>query len=408
MPAFSKLLASAAVIPDKLDEQPAVRAFFRKDDALALCIANEKGDFKTVLFMVVKDGSISHVYFSKGEPFNFDNWSLITKSDLLNIELRLKEQTSKITFTCCEVCFALKGMLTVTGIQRILDSKDEAKIKDLCIVLQKEGKYTNPNGLSDQEYLEDTINQEWKKMMTVISTGNPEKMKKAARDYSGVFLFPSKDGLVDLRFEQIPWHQIACTLLFHIKLRLWLQDPVMRWFLCNFFHSAVIREASPSDALYGVILSKAPKPSGTSPVDPIAGGGPTAEAAAAVSAAVDDDDWSDLDDRKGSLLGRTNRAAIHSLKSGRLNESFGVAADKMHSMGFGPLLLTVDDFSRLYLENEAATQEVGKEVRAAIAGSKGGVLDDFVAALTAAGVQQISQEDLAFCKAGAHIAPISQ
>ena len=95
-------------------------------------------------------------------------------------------------------------------------------------------------------------------MREAIATGNAETMKKAGRECSGVFVFASK-GQPDLRLDGIPWNRIACALLYHLKhLRVWLQRPApVRSFLARVFGGLNLREVSPNDALYAVVLRDA-------------------------------------------------------------------------------------------------------------------------------------------------------
>jgi hypothetical protein len=180
-------------------------------------------------------------------------------------------------------------------------------------------------------------------MLAVIEGGNAEKMKKTGREYSGVFTFAGKEGQADLRLDGIPWHRVACALLYHLKLRLWLGRPGVRWALTHLFRDARMHEVSANDALYAVILSRGPKAPGTSPVDPIATGCPAAVAAAAGI----DCDWQDLDEGKGNLLGKVCQAAIATLVARALVPDFGAPAAALRRMGFGPVLLTPAEIRRL-------------------------------------------------------------
>jgi hypothetical protein len=290
------------------------------------------------------------------------------------------------------VIFAMKAMLTCSGIQRTLAQADPEAIAEVSCRLWEEGKYrdADPAVIGDACYLRHVAERERAKMLAVIEGGNAERMKKAGREFSGVFTFPGKEGQADLRLEGIPWHRVACALLYHLKLRLWLGRPGMRWALTRLFRDARVREASANDALYAVILSKAPKVPGTSPVDPLAAGCPAAAAAAA--AASIDDDWQDLDEGKGNLLGKVCQAAIAALVARAPAPDFGAPAAALRRMGLGPVLLTPAELRRL------AEPPLGAEPEPpamGAGGAGGGGRGWLLRVLRGLGVREIGQQDLA-------------
>jgi hypothetical protein len=351
-------LAEPTSLTDKPGEGPFNRAFFESENAISLCIENETGTYKAVLHLLFDDtGRLVSGFFSKGEPFNLDNWSPIAGTNQLAFELPSSDKDipgifgrdnplNGLKLSCCEVIFAMKAMLTFSGIERTLAQADPHTTAEVSRRLWEEGKYrdADPAAVGDACYLRHVAERELAKMLAVIEGGNAEKMKKAGREFSGVFTFAGKEGQADLRLDGLPWHRVACALLYHLKLRLWLARPGMRWALAHLFRDARVREASANDALYAVILSKGPKAPGSSPVDPLATGCP---AAAAAAAAGIDDDWRDLDEGKGNLLGKVCQAAIATLAARALVPDFGAPDAALRRMGFGPVLLTPAEVRRL-------------------------------------------------------------
>ena len=307
---------------------------------------------------------IDKAFFSKGEPFIFDNWSPIFEG---NSPFNFPKETdhimdnvehgewplSGIRVTCCEVIFAMKAMINYSGIHRTLASQNSESISEVSRRLWDEGKYrdVDPAVVGDESFLKEVGERELAKMVAVIREGNAEKMKKTGREFSSVFTFGGKAGQSDLRLDGLPWHRIACALLYHLKLRLWLARPEMYWLLTRLFAAARVREVSANDTLYAVVLSKDPKPPGTSPVDPLASG--DAAAAAAAGGCIDDD-WGNLDEGRGNLLGKVCQAAIASLVAGTLLPDFGAPSAALQRLGFGPLLLTPVEFGRLAAAAAAA------------------------------------------------------
>jgi hypothetical protein len=364
---------------------------------------NESGAYKSTLHLNFDDtGSLESGFFSKGEPFNLDNWSQITspsESPFALTDLDPDQSAhdepdifgsdnplSGIRVTCCEVIFAMKAMLTCSGIQRTLSQGDAQAIMEVSRRLWEEGKHSDadPAIIGDACYLKHVADRERDKMLAVIEGGNAEKMKKAGREFSGVFTFAGKDGQADLRLSGIPWHRIACALLYHLKLRLWLGRPGMRRALTRLFRGARLREASANDALYAVILSKGPKVPGTSPVDPLAAG---CAAAVAAAAAGIDDDWQDLDEGKGNLLGKVCQAAIAALVTSTPAPDFGVPVAALRRMGFGPVLLTQGELRRL--------EEPLPDAEPPALGADGGGRAWLLGVLRGLGVREIGLQDLA-------------
>jgi hypothetical protein len=406
-------LVEPAGLTDKPGEGPFNRAYLESENAIALCMENETGAYKTTLHLTFDDtGSLDSCFFSKGEPFNLDNWSQINSpSDspfLLSTSNPGSDQCvyddpdifgnanplSTIKVTCCEVVFAMKAMLTCSGIQRTLAQADLQAIAEVSHRVWQEGKYrdVDPAVIGDACYLRHVAERERAKMLAVIEGGNAEKMKKAGREFSGVFTFAGKEGQADLRLDGIPWHRVACALLYHLKLRLWLGRPGMRWALTRLFRDARVREASANDALYAIILSKGPKVPGTSPVDPLAAGCP---AAAAAAAAGIDDNWQDLDEGKGNLLGKVCQAAIATLVARAPIPDFAAPAAALRRMGFGPVLLTPAELRRL----AEPPFPVDAEPPALGAGGAGGCGREWLlAVLRGLGAREIGQQDLAIVR----------
>ena len=407
-------LAEHAKLTDKPGEGPFARAFIVGDDnSISFCIQSETGGFKSVLYLIFDDSdTVREAFFSKGEPFNFDNWSQIqaaehsdfvlpTESDsdtLAHAGATGKWPLSGIAVSCCEVIFAMKAMLNYSGIHRTLAAENQESISEISRRFWEEGKYrqVDPTIVGDVSYLKDVADRELNKMLSVIKDGNAEKMKKTGREFSSVFTFGSKPGQADLRLNGLPWHRVACALLYHLKLRLWLGRPGVCWLLTRLFGSALVREVSTSDTLYAVVLSRDPKPPGTSPVDPIAGGD---AAAAAAAAGGIDDDWRNLDEERGNLLGKVCRAAVASLAQGSLLPDFGAPAAVLRQLGFGPLLLAPAEFERL----AAAAAAAGPREDEAGAGKWGRAR--LVGLLRGLGVREISREDLAFVRLRRAAAP---
>ena len=407
-----KFLVQPAELTDKPGEGPFSRAFIESKNAISLCIENETGAYKTTLHLTFDDaGSLKTGFFSKGEPFNLDNWSKITStssdstltlasSDPDSDQCALCEPDifgsdnplSEIRVTCCEAVFAMKAMLTCSGIQRTLDQADPIAIAEVSRRLWEEGKYrdADPAVIGDASYLRHVAERERAKMLAAIEGGNAERMKKAGREFSGVFTFAGKEGQADLRLGGIPWHRVACALLYHLKLRVWLGRPGMRWAVTRLLRDARVREASANDALYAVILSKGPKAPGTSPVDPLAAGCP---AAAAAAAAGIDDDWRDLDEGKGNLLGKVCQAAIAALVARAPAPDLGAPEAALRRMGFGPVLLTPAELRRL------AEPPLGAEPPALGAGGAGGGGRGWLlGVLRGLGAREIGQQDLAIAR----------
>ena len=353
-------LTKPATLTDKPGAGPFKRAFIEHEYAISCCIENELGEYKTVLHTTFAPSSktVEAAYFSKGEPFNFDNWSEISLPGCL--ELRLpsdpgagssgaSEPDSLLLgqkISCCEAIFAMKAMLTYSGVLRTLSSNDQQLIGEVSRRIWEEGKHrhTDPAVVGDAGYLQAVGEREVARMQEVLEEGNAEKMKKAGREFSGVFTFAGREGQADMRLDGLPWHRVACALLYHLKLRVWLRRPAARLLLTHLFGGARVREVSAADALYGVVLSRAPKVPGTSPVDPLASGCPVATAAAA---AAIDDDWGNLDESSGNLLGKVCQAAVASLAAGAIVSDFGAPASTLRQLGFGPMLLTADEEEQL-------------------------------------------------------------
>jgi hypothetical protein len=399
-------LVEPAELTNKPGEGPFSRAFIESKHAISLCMENEAGTYKTTLHLTFDDaGSLEAGFFSKGEPFNFDNWSQITSTSDSPFALPSSDPIAdkcahaepdifgrgnplfSISITCCEVIFAMKAMLTCSGIHRTLAQADVDAIAEVSRRLWEEGKYrdADPAVIGDACYLRHVAERERAKMLAAIEGGNAEKMKKAGREFSGVFTFAGKEGQADLRLGGIPWPRVACALLYHLKLRLWLVRPGMRWALMRLFRDARVREVSPNDALYAVVLSKGPKAPGTSPVDPLAAGCP----AAAAAANSIDDDWHNLDEGKGNLLGKVCQAAIAALVAGAPAPDFGAPATALRRMGFGPVLLTPGELRRL------AEPPLCAEPPALGAGWAGGGRGWLLGALRELGAREIGPQDLA-------------
>ncbi len=401
-------LVEPTFLTDKPGEGPFRRAFIERENAISLCIENETGAFKTVLHLTFDDaGSTKSGFFSKGEPFNFDNWSTITSKKDSAFVLPCSDNDAGssevpdifgrdnplygMKLTCCEVIFAMKAMLTCSGIQRIIAQADPHAIAVVTRRVWEEGKYldADPAVIGDVCYLRHVAERELAKMLAVIEGGNAEMMKKTGREFSGVFTFAGKEGQADLRLDGIPWFKVACALLYHLKLRLWLGRPEIRWALTHLFLDARMHEVSANDTLYAVILSRGPKAPGTSPVDPMA----TGCAAAAAAAAAIDCDWLDLDEGKGNLLGKVCQAAIATLAARALVPDFGAPAATLRRMGFGPMLLTPAEIERLAVAEPPCAP--GLPALGAGGVATGGGRGWLLGVLRGLGAREIGPQDLA-------------
>ena len=422
-------LAEPASLTDKPGEGPFQRAFIDSADPISLCIENELGEYKTVLHMRFDSAcseTVSEAYFSKGDPFNFDNWSKINLQDDAGLKFCPESETGSscpgegsdrymlapagpvspicnLAISCCEVIFAMKAMLTYSGVQRTLASQDHQKIAEAARRLWIEGKHKDPDPAiaGNAVFLRQAGEREVARMRDVMEEGNAERMKKTGREFSGVFTFAGRDGDADLRLDGIPWHRIACALLYHLKLRLWLGRPGMRMALARLFRGARVREVSTNDALYAVIVATGPKVPGTSPVDTLVCGSPAAAAAAAAATARIDDDWGSLDEGRGNLLGKVCQAAIASLVSGELVPDFGAPAAALRRLGFGAVLLTSAEVARLAEGKDLGGQWAGPgaDEQGPCAGEAAGSGRVWLSGLLRRlGVREIGRGDLALAR----------
>ena len=138
-------LGDHAKLTDKPGEGPFARSFVEGDDnSISFCIENESGAFKSVLYLKFDDSdTVREAYFSKGDPLNFDNWSPIQNPDATPFDLDNETQAGKaenvasewplsgIMVSCCEVVFAMKAMLNISGIRRTLAGANQEAISEV-------------------------------------------------------------------------------------------------------------------------------------------------------------------------------------------------------------------------------------------------------------------------------------